>query len=101
VGLFGLFRINSFKKDGLGFLFSTLFLIGGFTSTVIAIFPNLLPSTNDVNPSLTIYNAAASAYGLSVGLNWFLIGIVLVAIYFVVQYKIFSGKMDDVDYGEH
>lgn len=101
LGLFGLFRINSFKKDGLGFLFSTLFLIGGFASTVIAIFPNLLPSTNEINPSLTLYNTAASEYGLSVGLNWFAIGIVLVAVYFILQYRIFKGKMDDIDYGEH
>jgi cytochrome d ubiquinol oxidase subunit II len=100
-GLFGLFRIKSFKRDGSGFLFSTLFLTGGFISSVVAIFPNLLPSTNKVNPSLTIYNTAAPEYSLSVGLNWFAIGIVLVAIYFVVQYRVFSGKMDDVDYGDH
>ncbi|NGX84808.1 cytochrome d ubiquinol oxidase subunit II [Aequorivita sp. KMM 9714] len=100
-GIFGLFKVKSFKKDGLGFLFSTLFLFGGLASTVSSIFPNLLPSTNDVNPSLTIYNAAAHEYGLSIGIYWFVIAAVLVAIYMVIQYRVFKGKMDDVGYGEH
>ncbi|HEX9601032.1 MAG TPA: cytochrome d ubiquinol oxidase subunit II [Mariniflexile sp.] len=100
-GLFGLFKVKRFKKDGLGFLFSSLFLVGGLGSTVASIFPNVLPSTNNINPSLTLYNVAADAYGLSVGMNWFFIALVLVVIYFVIQYKVFKGKMDDVGYGEH
>lgn len=100
-GLFGLFNVKRWKKDGYGFLFSSLFLVGGFASTAASIFPNVLPSTNDVNPSLTIYNVAAHEYGLSVGMNWFFIALFLVAVYMVVQYRIFKGKMDDVGYGEH
>jgi len=100
-GLFGLFKVRSFKKDGMGFLFSSLFLVGGFASTVISIFPNFLPSTNSINPSLTLYNTAASAYGLSTGLVWFTIGIILIIIYFIIQHKVFKGKMEDVDYDQH
>lgn len=100
-GLIGLFKVKSFKKDGVGFLFSTLFIVGGLTSTLASIFPNVLPSTNSVNPSLTIYNVIADDYGLSVGIKWFSIAIVLVVIYMIVQYKIFKGKLDDVGYGEH
>ncbi|SMC74893.1 cytochrome d ubiquinol oxidase subunit II [Cellulophaga tyrosinoxydans] len=100
-GLLGLFKIKSFKKDGYGFLFSSLFLFGGLASTVASIFPKVLPSTNDVNPSLTIYNVAADEYGLNVGVYWFAIAVVLVAIYMTIQYKVFKGKMDDVGYGEH
>lgn len=101
VGLFGLFNVKRFKKDGTGFLFSTLFLVGGFASTAASIFPNLLPSTNSVNPSLTVYNMAAHEYGLSVGIKWFAVAFVLVVVYFVIQYKVFKGKMDDVSYGDH
>lgn len=101
IGLLGLFRVKHFKKHGLGFLFSSLFLLGGLATTVASIFPNVLPSTNDVNPSLTVYNIAADAYGLSVGVYWFTIAAVLVAVYMVVQYRVFRGKLDDVDYGEH
>lgn len=100
-GLLGLFKVKSFKKDGMGFLFSSLFLFGGLTSTVASIFPKVLPSTNDINPSLTIYNTAANDYGLSVGVYWFAIAAILVAIYVFIQYKVFKGKMDDVGYGEH
>lgn len=100
-GLFGLFKVKSFKKDGVGFLFSSLFLFGGLTTTVASIFPKVLPSTNDVNPSLTLYNVAADEYGLSVGVYWFVIAVILVAVYMFVQYRIFKGKMDDVGYGEH
>lgn len=100
-GLLGLFKVRSFKKDGRGFLFSSLFLVGGLTTTVASIFPKVLPSTNGVNPSLTIYNVAADDYGLSVGVYWFAIAIVLVIAYMFIQYKVFNGKMDDVGYGEH
>ena len=100
-GLFGLFKVKSFQKHGIGFLFSSLFLFGGLTSTVASIFPKVLPSTNNVNPDLTLYNVAAHEYGLSVGVYWFAIAVVLVAVYMVIQYRVFKGKMDDVGYGEH
>ncbi|MEZ4875710.1 MAG: cytochrome d ubiquinol oxidase subunit II [Flavobacteriaceae bacterium] len=100
-GLFGLFKVKYFKKDGVGFLFSSLFLAGGFASSAASIFPNVLPSTNTVNPSLNIYNVAAHEYGLSAGLNWFFIALILVVIYIIIQYRVFKGKMDDVGYGEH
>lgn len=100
-GIFGLFKVKTFKKDGLGFLFSSMFLFGGLTSTVVSIFPKVLPSTNSVNQSLTIYNVAADEYGLTVGVYWFVIAAILVAIYMFVQYRIFKGKMDDVGYGDH
>lgn len=100
-GLFGLFKVKSFQKHGLGFLFSTLFIFGGLTSTVASIFPKVLPSTNSVNPDLTLYNVAAHEYGLSVGVYWFVIAAILVLIYFIIQYRVFKGKMDDIGYGEH
>lgn len=101
IGLIGLFRIKKFKKDGTGFLFSTMFIIGSFATTVASLFPILLPSTNKVNPSLTIYNTAAHEYGLSVGLYWFIAAAILVVIYFIIQFRVFKGKLDDVGYGDH
>lgn len=101
IGLFGLFGVRVYERDGLGFLFSTLFLLGGFATTAASMFPKLLPSTNNVNPSLTLYNVAADDYGLSIGLQWFSIALVLVIVYFVIQHRVFKGKMDDVSYGDH
>lgn len=101
VGLIGQFWIHKFTKDGMGFLFSCLFILGSFASTVASLFPNVLPSTNSVNPSLTIYNVAAHEYGLSVGMYWFIIAFILVIIYFIIQFRVFKGKLDDVGYGDH
>lgn len=100
-GLFGLFKVKTFTHDGAGFLCSSLFLLGGFAATVASIFPKVLPSTNTVNPSLTIYNVAADDYGLTVGVYWFAIAALLVSVYVFVQYKVFNGKMDDIGYGDH
>lgn len=100
-GLMGQFWVKKFKKDGYSFLFSTLFLVGGFFGTAASIFPKLLPSTNTVNPSLTVYNVAAHHYGLSVGLNWFIVAVILITIYLVIQYRVYRGKLDSTTYGEH
>ena len=101
IGLFGLFKIKNNKKDGFGFLCSSLFLVGGLATTVASIFPKLLPSTNQINPSLTIENVAADGYGLSIGMRWFFIALLLVITYMIIRYKVFKGKMDDIGYGDH
>jgi cytochrome d ubiquinol oxidase subunit II len=67
IGIFWLFKVKKIQKYGLGFLFSRMFLVGGFASTTASVFSNVLPSTNTINPPLTIYNTAAGEYGLSVG----------------------------------
>jgi cytochrome d ubiquinol oxidase subunit II len=101
VGLIGLFNVKKFRKDGTGLLFSSLFLFGGFMSSIMGIYPAMLPSSNEVNPSLTIWNTANSEYALSTGLYWFPIGAILIVVYFIIQHRVFKGKMDDVEYGEH
>ncbi len=99
IGLFGLFFVKKFKKDIHSFIFSTFVIVGGITSSLASIFPVVLPSTNDVNPPLTIYNTAASEYGLSVALGWGIVGFILLFVYLVVQKRLLGGKIDDLDYG--
>jgi len=98
-GLIGLFFVKRFKKEGHGFLFSTLLILGGITSSLASIFPIILPSTNGVNEPLTIYNTSAAEYGLSVASIWGVIGMILIAIYFVIQKRLMAGKIDKMDYG--
>jgi len=98
-GLFGLFFIKKIKKDSHSFALSTLLIIGGITSSLASLFPVILPSTNTVNKSLTIYNTAASNYGLSVAFNWAIIGVILLLIYIIIQQRILKGKIDHMDYG--
>ncbi len=97
--VFGLFFVKKFKKESTAFFLSTLIILGGITSTLASMFPVVLPSTNSVNESLTIYNTAATTYGLQVGAVWGLIGITLIMIYFIIQKRLLGGKIDNMDYG--
>jgi len=99
IGLTGTFFIKKFKKEITGFICSTLMIVGGITSTLATMFPTLLPSTNNTNPDLTIYNTATSAYGMNVALPWMVVGIILFIIFFIVQKKLTAGKIDNMDYG--
>lgn len=98
-GLFGLFFIKKIKKDIYGFVFSTLLIVGGITSTLASLFPVILPSVNNVNAHLTIYNSAAAEYGLSVALTWGIIGFILIFVYMIIQKRLMGGKVDKMDYG--
>ncbi|NOR75272.1 MAG: cytochrome d ubiquinol oxidase subunit II [Draconibacterium sp.] len=98
-GLFGLFFVKKYQKEIYGFIFSTFVIVGGISSSLASIFPVVLPSTNELNPSLTIYNTAASEYGLSVALVWGIVGFILLFVYFIVQKRLLSDKIDNMDYG--
>jgi len=98
-GLFGLFFIKKIKKDIYGFVLSTLLIVGGITSSLASLFPVILPSINKVNEPLTIYNTAASEYGLSVALTWGIIGFMLLFVYMIIQKRLMGGKIDKMDYG--
>ncbi len=100
-GIGGLFYIKKLKKDIHAFIFSTLVILGGITASLAAIFPVMLPSTNDVNESLTIYNTATNQYGLSVAMYWGILGGVLLFVYMIIQKRLMGGKIDNMDYGEH
>ncbi|MEN8138893.1 MAG: cytochrome d ubiquinol oxidase subunit II [Bacteroidota bacterium] len=99
IGLIGIFVMNKMDKEGATFLSSALFIFGAFLTTIMGMFPVLLPSTNSVNPSLTISSMKAADYGLEVGLYWWVIGIVLTVSYFVIVHRLFRGKLDDNTYG--
>jgi cytochrome d ubiquinol oxidase subunit II len=101
LGWIGLLFSKKMKRDGQPFLASATFIAGTSASTAVAVFPVLLPSSNGLQPDLDIYNCAAPAYGLQTGLYWWPVAAILVVVYLVAQYRIFKGKMDDVEYGEH
>ena len=93
MGYFGLRR-----RDRGAFLSSGVYIVGMMASTAFTIYPNVLPAVEPDN-SLTVYNASGSAYGLAVGLVWWSIGMVLAAIYFVLIYRLFRGKVSLEDDG--
>lgn len=83
---------NLKQRDLASFFSSCLFIIGLLSSAAFGIYPLVLPATN-ASYSLTIHNASASAYGQSVGLAWWIVGMILAIIYFVVTYYLFWGKV--------
>jgi cytochrome d ubiquinol oxidase subunit II len=86
------------RRDRATFLSSGVYIAGMMASTAFAVYPKVLPAVEPEN-SLTIYNASGSAYGLAVGLAWWSIGMVLAAIYFVLIYRLFRGKVSLEDEG--
>ncbi|MBM4159984.1 MAG: cytochrome d ubiquinol oxidase subunit II [Ignavibacteria bacterium] len=93
LGLAGMIIFNVRRQDTRAFLSSTTFIAGMLASTAFGLYPNLLPSSIDPSNSLTIYNTAAQAYGLNVGLVWWIVGMVLAAGYFIYVYRAFRGKV--------
>ncbi len=86
------------RHDDLrAFLGSCTFIVGMMASAVFAIFPYLLPSNGDPALGLTAFDTATSAYGMKMGLLWWIPGMVLVTIYFRMVYTHFGGKVSMED----
>jgi len=81
------------KNDKGAFLASCGYIVGMLVGAAFALYPNVLPASTDPNFSLTIYNTAAGAHGLSVGFVWWTIGMLLALGYFVFIYRMFRGKV--------
>ena len=92
VGLLGTGYFNFRKRDLAALLSSGIFIIGMLITAAFSLYPLVLPAVNRIN-SLTINNASASQYGLVVGLIWWSLGIILAAIYFIITYRRFWGKV--------
>jgi len=97
-GLAGMVFFSFTGRDRAAFLSSGAYILGMLTSTVFAVYPKVLPAVNSEN-SLTIFNAASSRYSQTVGLVWWSIGMVLAAVYFIVIYRLFRGKVSLEDEG--
>ena len=91
-GLVGMGYFDLRGRDREAFLSSSAYIVGMLTTTVFGVYPNVLPAVDPAN-SLTIQNASASTYGMTVGLVWWSIGMVLAAVYFIVIYRLFHGKV--------
>lgn len=85
-----------FKDIELGAFISTaLFIAGMFITSMIGIFPSVIPSTNDIIPDLTIYNTSNQVYGLKIGVTWWILGIILITGYTVMIHWIYRGKLSN------
>ena len=83
---------NPKGKEKLAFVASSLYIAGMLVGAAFALYPVVLPA-RDPQYNLTIYNTAAGAHGLAVGLVWWTLGSVLALGYFVLIYRMFRGKV--------
>ena len=95
LGLIGMLTSRNSRNHWIGFASSTLFIVSGIGSAVASLFPVVIPSTNNVVKSLTIYSTSAETYGLQVGLVWWIIAFILIIIYFTFVHKIYKGKLTE------
>ena len=81
-------------EDKLAFVGSALYIVGMLVGAAFALYPVVLPaSTDPAHRSLTIYNTAAGHHGLTVGLTWWILGMILALGYFTLLYRMFRGKV--------
>lgn len=92
-GLAGILRFDSMGREIHAFASSAVYIVGMLTSAAFGVFPYVLPSNSDPKLGLTIYNTATSAYGMAVGLAWFIPGMLIVLGYVVFTYRHFAGKV--------
>jgi len=89
------------RDERKAFFASCLYLVGMLTSVVFGVYPMVLPARNPAY-SLTVDGAKAGAYGLKIGLIWWVIGMILAAGYFTYVYRAFAGKVNaETDSDEH
>jgi cytochrome d ubiquinol oxidase subunit II len=94
MGLAGMAYFRAIGRDWAAFAGSCVYIAGMLSGAAFGLYPNLLPSTTDPAYGLTIHNAAASHYGLAVGIAWWSIGIILAIGYFAYVYRRFRGKVE-------
>jgi cytochrome bd ubiquinol oxidase subunit II len=88
-------------EERKAFFASCLYLVGMLTSVVFGVYPMVLPARNPIY-SLTVDGAKAGAYGLKVGVIWWIVGMILAAGYFTYVYRSFAGKVEvQSDSDEH
>ncbi len=92
-GLLAILGGGRASRQRLAFLGSCAYLAGMLASAAFGVFPYVLPARPDPALGLTIYNSAAGAYGLRVGLWWYIPGMLLALGYFVFVYRHFAGKV--------
>ena len=80
------------QRDLAALLASGAYLAGMLASAAAGLYPMVLPAVTPAN-SLTIHNAASSQYAQTVGLVWWAISMVLAAVYFILIYRLFWGKV--------
>ena len=81
------------QEDRKAFACSCVYLTMMLVGAAVALYPRLLPSSNDSANDITIQKAISGQHTLQVGLMWWGFGMCLATMYFVVVYRMFRGKV--------
>jgi cytochrome bd ubiquinol oxidase subunit II len=95
--LAGIFQFRRSGNERNAFLCSCAYLIAMLAGAAFALYPTLLPASTVSGPSLTIYNASAGSLSLTIGLRWWLAGMLVAVGYFIFVYRMFRGKVTGAD----
>lgn len=79
--------------DAGAFSATSLLILTMLAGTAWGSYPNILTATHDPANSLTVINSTAGAYGMQIGLWWFLIGFSLIITYQGCAHWVFRGKV--------
>jgi cytochrome d ubiquinol oxidase subunit II len=79
--------------DKIAFVGSAVYIVAMLVGAAFALYPVVLPASTNPAYDLTIYNTAAGQHGLTVGLTWWGLGMVLALGYFVFLFRMFRGKV--------
>ena len=93
-GLGGILWFTRIGREREAFLSSCLYIVAMLCGAAVRTVSVLLPSSNDPALSLTIWNSAAGASSLSIGLIWWSVGMAIAVGYFVFVYWMFRGKVN-------
>lgn len=93
-------RLASKKKFGWAFIFSSITIALLLVIVAFELYPRLLLSNDEIENSITIYNAAASTKTLKIMMGFVAVGGPLVIMYSYFVYRTFWGKvkLDDEGY---
>ena len=92
-GMIAMFYFQARRNDKAAFLSSAACICVMLGGAAFALYPVLLPASTDPSYSLTVHNSAASAYGLRVGIVWWILGMILAVSYFAYLFRFFRGKV--------
>lgn len=81
------------RAEKTAFVASALYIGGMLVGAAFGLYPVVLPASTDPARSLTIYNTAAGSHGLTVGITWWILGMILSLSYFTLLFRMFKGKV--------
>jgi len=98
--LAGIWFFNRSRQPVKAFLSSGVYLFFMLAGACWGVYPTLLPATSGADRDITLSRAVSGPHTLSVGLVWWLFGMMLAVAYVVFVYSRFKGKAD-VDASTH